>query len=76
MIFLLTCQNDKIIIIDVLSHCQDTFITKTKKERNHVYPASRTSPIYARHETLYHWGIYPRWDTLFCAILRMEPKRR
>ncbi len=76
MIFLLTCQNDKIIIIDVLSCCQDIFITKTKTERNHVHPTTRITPIYERHETLYHWGIYPRWNHLFCAILRMEPKRR
>ena len=76
MIFLLTCQNDKIINSCVLSRCQDIFITKTNHRKKHVHPTSRTTPIYARHEALYHRRFHPRRNLLFCAILRMEPKRR
>ena len=64
------------LVLLMSCHVVKIFITKTKTERNHVHPTLRITPIYARHETLYHWLLYPRRYHLFCAILRMEPKRR
>ena len=52
------------------------FFTKTKQGRKDVYRNLQITPIYANHETLYHWPVHIRRNHLFCDILRMEPKRR